>query len=143
VAAWSTTTTTAWSSASAPTEKASEAIFSIVVFPRYFSLAFLQGTKVPDPRKLLQGNGNVARHIRLDPPETLDRPEVQEVIDAAMESAVRPIDPKKPGSAGAAAELAETDRFTFAEECRKHGVPLVNYPAEDLQAELAALQTKS
>jgi hypothetical protein len=80
-----------------PTEKASEAIFSIVVFPRYFSLCFLQGTKVPDPKKLLQGNGNVARHIRLDPPETLDRPEVHEVMDAAMESAVKPIDPKKPG----------------------------------------------
>src|ERR1700743_2231868 len=46
-----------------PTEKASEATFSIVVSPLYFSLCFLQGTKVPDPRKLLQGNGNVARHI--------------------------------------------------------------------------------
>ena len=46
-------------------------------------------------------------------------------------------------SAGAAAELAETDRFTFAEECRKHGVPLVSYPAEDLQKELAALRTKT
>jgi hypothetical protein len=80
-----------------PTEKASEAIFSIVVFPRYFSLCFLQGTKVPDPQKLLQGNGNVARHIRLDPPETLDRPEVQEVMTAAMASAVKPIDPGKPG----------------------------------------------
>ena len=80
-----------------PTEKASEAIFSIVVFPRYFSLCFLQGTKVPDPKKLLQGSGNVARHIRLDPPETLDRPDVQEVITAAMASAVKPIDPSQPG----------------------------------------------
>ena len=80
-----------------PTEKASEAIFSIVVFPRYFSLCFLQGTKVPDPKDLLQGNGNVARHIRLDPPETLDRPDVHEVMAAALASAVKPIDPKKPG----------------------------------------------
>jgi len=46
-------------------------------------------------------------------------------------------------SAGAAAELAEADRFTFAEECHKHGVPLVSYPAEDLQRELAALRTET
>lgn len=45
-------------------------------------------------------------------------------------------------SAGAAADLAEVDRFTFAAECQKHGIPLVNYPADDLGAELAALRTK-
>ncbi len=45
-------------------------------------------------------------------------------------------------SAGAAAELAQTDRFSFAEECHRHGVLLVNYPAEDLQAELAALRSR-
>jgi predicted HTH domain antitoxin len=43
-------------------------------------------------------------------------------------------------SAGAAAELAEVDRFTFAAECQKHGIPLVDYPPEDLRAELAALR---
>jgi len=43
-------------------------------------------------------------------------------------------------SAGAAAELAEVDRFTFAVECRKHGIPLVDYPAEDLREELAGLR---
>jgi hypothetical protein len=80
-----------------PTERASEAIFSIAVFPRYFSLCFLQGTKVPDPQKLLQGSGNVARHIRLDPPETLDLPEVQAVMAAALASAEKPIDPTQPG----------------------------------------------
>jgi len=42
-------------------------------------------------------------------------------------------------SAGAAAELAEVDRFTFADECRRHGIPLVNYSVEDLRAELKAL----
>jgi predicted HTH domain antitoxin len=46
-------------------------------------------------------------------------------------------------SAGAAAELAEVDRFTFAAECRKHGIPLVSYSANDLGAELAALRTEA
>jgi predicted HTH domain antitoxin len=45
-------------------------------------------------------------------------------------------------SAGAASELAEVDRFTFAAECRKHGIPLVGYPAEDLGAELDGLRTQ-
>lgn len=43
-------------------------------------------------------------------------------------------------SAGAAAELAGVDRFTFAAECQRHGVPLVNYPADELRAELSTLR---
>lgn len=43
-------------------------------------------------------------------------------------------------SAGAAAELAQVDRFTFAAECEKRGIPLITYGAADLQAELAALR---
>jgi predicted HTH domain antitoxin len=39
-------------------------------------------------------------------------------------------------SAGAAAEFAEVDRFAFAAACQRHGIPVVDYPAEDLQAEL-------
>jgi predicted HTH domain antitoxin len=46
-------------------------------------------------------------------------------------------------SAGAAAELAEVDRFTFAVECERHGIPLVDYPAEDLRAELAGLRNRA
>ena len=46
-------------------------------------------------------------------------------------------------SAGAAAELAEVDRFAFAAECQKHGIPLVNYPADDLRSELAVWRTKA
>lgn len=42
-------------------------------------------------------------------------------------------------SAGAAAELAGVDRFIFAVECQKHGIPLVSYPADDLRAEHATL----
>jgi hypothetical protein len=37
-----------------PSDKASEAIFSIAVFPRWVSLFFLQGAKLPDPDGLLK-----------------------------------------------------------------------------------------
>ena len=61
-----------------PTERASEAIFSIAVFPRWISLFFLQAQKaatpLPDPEKRLQGSGNVVKHIRLASAATLDSP---------------------------------------------------------------------
>ena len=43
-------------------------------------------------------------------------------------------------SAGAAAELAGIDRYAFAEECRKHDIPLIAYPPADLDRELEALR---
>jgi len=46
-------------------------------------------------------------------------------------------------SAGAAAELAGVDRFTFMAECQRHGIPTVDYPAEELHAELDGLRAKA
>lgn len=43
-------------------------------------------------------------------------------------------------SAGAAAEFAEIDRFRFVEECEKHGIPLVDYSAEELRAEMESIE---
>jgi hypothetical protein len=80
-----------------PSEKPSDAIFSLVLFPRWVTLCFLQGSKVPDPNKLLQGSGSVVRHIRLQAPEDLDKPTTQELIAAALASAKQPIDPAAHG----------------------------------------------
>lgn len=44
-------------------------------------------------------------------------------------------------SAGSAAEFAEVDRYRFAEACEKHGIPLLDYSAEDLRAEMESLRT--
>lgn len=46
-------------------------------------------------------------------------------------------------SAGAAAELAEVDRFTFAVECQRRGIAMVDYPAEELQAEIESLRRRA
>lgn len=43
-------------------------------------------------------------------------------------------------SAGAAAEFAEVDRPTFTAECNRHGIPVVDYPPEELHAELDSLR---
>ena len=39
-------------------------------------------------------------------------------------------------SAGAACELAGTDRFTFLDECHRHGVATIGYAPEELDEEL-------
>jgi hypothetical protein len=77
-----------------PTERASDAIFSIAVFPRNVSLFFLQGAVLPDPKRLLQGEGKVVKHIRLEDENTLDRADVKAMMATALEMAKVPIDKK-------------------------------------------------
>jgi hypothetical protein len=77
-----------------PTEKTSEAIFSIAVFPRNVSLFFLQGAALPDAKGLLQGEGNVVRYIRLEDEDTLDRPDVKAMMATASKMAEVPFDKK-------------------------------------------------
>jgi len=77
-----------------PSERASEAIFSIAVFPRWVSLFFLQGKGLPDPDRILRGSGNVARHIRMPSPATFDEPAVQELMKQALARAKVPFDPR-------------------------------------------------
>ncbi len=80
-----------------PTERASEAIFSIAVFPRWVSLFFLQGAKLDDTDKVLKGSGNVVRHIVLEGPATLDRPAVKALMKQALERAKKPLERKARG----------------------------------------------
>jgi Domain of unknown function (DU1801) len=65
-----------------PTERASDGVFSIALFPRWVNLFFLQGAGLPDPNKLLKGSGKQARSIRLQNVQVLDQPAVLALIDA-------------------------------------------------------------
>jgi hypothetical protein len=77
-----------------PSEKASEAIFSIAAQAKGVSLCFLQGAGLPDPKKFLKGSGNVVRSLRLESAATLDQADVRALIKAALDRAKAPIDPK-------------------------------------------------
>ena len=77
-----------------PGDRASEAIFSIAVYPRWVSLFFLQGARLKDPAKLLKGNGTRVRHIVLDEARDIGSEDVDALIAAALVLAVRPINPK-------------------------------------------------
>src|SRR5215472_999369 len=78
-----------------PSERSSEAIFSIVLYPRWINFFFLQGRWLPDPHGLLLGKGSTVRHILLTP-SVLDRPEVRALINEAQLNAKVPFDPEKP-----------------------------------------------
>jgi hypothetical protein len=79
-----------------PTEKASEAIFSIALFPRWVSLFFLQGKGLPDPHSLLKGSGNVAKHVVLSSPDMLNEPEIHALMEEAVARAKVQFDPADP-----------------------------------------------
>jgi hypothetical protein len=78
----------------APTEHASDGIFSIALYPTHINFFFLQGAKLPDPDGLLQGEGSVVRHIRLEDEKTLDRADVKAMMATAMKMAEVPFDKK-------------------------------------------------
>jgi hypothetical protein len=70
-----------------PSEQASEAIFSLAAHARGLALCFLQGAKLPDPKRILRGSGNVVRSIRLEDDATIDGPNVRALIRVALERA--------------------------------------------------------
>lgn len=81
-----------------PTERPSEAIFSLALSARGVSLCFLQAaSKLADPKKLLKGGGKQARHIRLENAAVLDRPAVKALMAQAIKRAVVPFDRSVPG----------------------------------------------
>ena len=77
-----------------PNDRASHAIFSVVLFPRWIILYFLQGAQLPDPHRLLKGSGSVGRHLRLENLATFDDPQVQELMNAALYRAKTPLNPR-------------------------------------------------
>ena len=68
----------------APSERASETPFSIVVYPGYIRLFFLDGAGLPDPEGLLEGSGKIVRSIVLDDETVLDRPAVKRLMAEAI-----------------------------------------------------------
>ncbi len=80
-----------------PSERASEAIFSIVLYPRWVTLFFLRGAGMPDPKGLLKGKGKVVRHIVLASAADLDLPAIQDLMAKALRRAETGIDPNAPG----------------------------------------------
>jgi hypothetical protein len=76
-----------------PSERASDAVLSLIFTPRRITLCFLQnGPRLPDPGGLLRGSGKRVRNIRLESAKDLDKPAVRSLIKEALRRASVPID---------------------------------------------------
>jgi len=73
------------------TERPSDCIVSITAAANGVGLSFYYGATLPDPHKLLQGSGSQNRFVRLESVETLARPEVAALIDAAVAQGETPL----------------------------------------------------
>ena len=70
-----------------PSERTSEIVFSIALYPRWVSLFFAEGARLKDPDRRLQGSGNQVRHVVLTDPKVLDEPAVKRLMTQALKKA--------------------------------------------------------
>jgi hypothetical protein len=73
------------------TERPSDCIVSIAAAANGVGLSFYYGATLPDPHKLLLGSGSQNRFIRIESAATLRRPQVEELIAAAIAQAKTPM----------------------------------------------------
>lgn len=74
------------------TERPSDCIVSLAANAKGIGLSFYYGSSLPDPHKILLGSGKQNRFVRLvDGASTLARPEIQQLIDAAVAQARSPL----------------------------------------------------
>ena len=73
-----------------PTERASDAIVSIALYPKWVTLFFLHGKSLRDPHKLLKGSGARVRHIVLESADDVDRPEIRDLIARSVKAPMPP-----------------------------------------------------
>jgi len=78
-----------------PTDCASDAVFSIVLYPRWVTLFFLHGATLPDPSKVLKGSGKIVRHVVLDSAADLDKSAIRKLMDRALAACEEPFPAKR------------------------------------------------
>ncbi len=74
-----------------PNERASEAVLSMAADAHGVSICFTHGVKLPDPAKLLTGGGNQVRFLKHVSASDVTKPEVDELIEAALVLAKTPM----------------------------------------------------
>jgi hypothetical protein len=80
-----------------PTERPSDAVFSIAAAANGVGLSFYRGADLPDPQKILLGSGVQNRFLRFESAKMLALPAVAALVDAAIAQAKVPFQPKAKG----------------------------------------------
>ena len=66
-------------------KKMTEQFCYIAVFKDRINLGFYYGADLPDPQQLLEGTGQMMRHIKISQPEQLENPAVRDLMKAASQ----------------------------------------------------------
>src|SRR5258708_28017822 len=72
------------------TGRPSDAFIHIAAYARWVNFGFNYGSQLEDPRKLLQGTGQWARHIRIADPANVKNPVLRAFVKSAIQQADRP-----------------------------------------------------
>lgn len=80
-----------------PTERGSDSVVSTAAGADGLRLYFIQGAKLPDPKKILHGSGKQTRFVWIESPKTLTLPDVEAFMETALDRAKIPL---RPGGRG-------------------------------------------
>lgn len=80
-----------------PNDRPSDVVLSIAMSARGVALCFLQGATLPDPQRILRGSGRLVRNLRLASVNDFERPEVQMLLEIALDQARVPFDSNRTG----------------------------------------------
>jgi hypothetical protein len=92
-----------------PTERPSDAVLSVALYPRWVNLFFLKGAALPDPDGVLKGKGNQVRSVTLRDAADLKRPALRTLLELGIASAEPPF-PKTPGGSLVIRAIAKKQR---------------------------------
>lgn len=73
-------------------DKLSDAFCMINIYSNHLNLGFNKGTLLKDPNKLLEGTGNLIRHIPVKNPSDYRNKNVKALIQAAVNFAIKDMD---------------------------------------------------
>ncbi|HEY4323567.1 MAG TPA: DUF1801 domain-containing protein [Mucilaginibacter sp.] len=80
-----------------PTDKAGDVFCSVAVYSEYVNFGFLRGTEIPDPQKLLVGDGSLYRYIRVKDRDDFPDEYMKQLLNWAYENSISRLKPvKKP-----------------------------------------------
>ena len=78
-------------------ERVSDVLFSLAVYPRWIDLYFMKGRSLPDADGLLRGSGKQGAFVRLDDLSLLDHAAVKMLLEAAVRNSNSPLPAKGKG----------------------------------------------
>ncbi len=77
-------------------DRLGDAYCMLPIYTRHVNLGFNKGTRLPDPHTLLEGTGNLIRHVPVTQASDYRNPKVTALVRAAIEFATSDMDTPSP-----------------------------------------------